>query len=158
MKKLIYIVLFFALTAFAWHKFYVSVTEVEVKPHQLDIIMRVFPDDIANVLEDHYHIQADLSKKQTKIFLKDYLQSHFVISIDGQTIAYRFLGTTMEDNFLVILLQADLPTAAHQIRIKNTVLQDKFEAQKNIIHFIRKTDKQSFILIKSDPVAIYEMK
>jgi len=158
MKKLIYIILFFALTAFAWHKFYVSVTEVEVNPHQLDIIMRVFPDDIENVLEDNYKIQADLSKKQTKFFLRNYLQSHFIIFINGQTIDYRFLGTTMEDNFLVILLQADLPKEVHQIKIKNTVLQDKFEAQKNIVHFIRKDDKKSFILIKSDPVAVYDIK
>ncbi len=156
MKKLIYTLLFFGLTAFAWHKYYVSVTEVYIKPQKLEIIIRTFPDDIENVLKDNYHINADLSQKQTKLFLEDYLRSHFIIETDkGEIRDYQLVGTTMEDEFLVILLQANLPKDIHLIKIKNTLLQDMFDEQKNIVHFFYKNEKQSFILVKQDPEATF---
>ncbi len=158
MKKLIFLLFFSGLTAFTWHKYYVSVTEVYIKPDKLEIIIRIFPDDIENVITDTYHIKAGLSQKQTRKLLKDYIRSHFLIQIDNQVVDYQFDGFTQEDEFFVILLETSYRDTPHQISIKNTILQDLFEEQKNIVHFFYKDDKVSFILIKQDPVAVYKLR
>ena len=157
MKKLIYTLFFLGIAAFTLHKYYVSVTEVYIKPEKLEIIIRAFPDDIENVLKDTYHIKTNLSKKQIHKLLKDYIHSHFLIQLDNQFVDYQFDGFTQEDEFLVILLETSFKGKLHQISIKNTILQDLFEEQKNIVHFFYKDDKASFILIKQDPVAIYKL-
>ncbi len=157
MKNLLYIILIFLLSGFAKHKYYVSVTEIDIKKDHLEIIMRTFPDDIENVLSDLYHIKADLSQKQTQALLKDYIQSHFKLWSDKERepIAYQYLGYTIQDGFVILLLKAELLHPYQSIEVKNTVLFDLFDTQKNIIHFINEKDKKSFILVKSDPVAIY---
>ncbi len=158
MKKLIYTLLFFGLTAFTMHKYYVSVTEVYIKPEKLEIIIRTFPDDIERVLIDTYHVKADLSKKPTRELLKFYLLTHFSIDVDGMPVEYKFSGFTQEDEFYIILLEAKLPGKPKQISIKNTILQDLFEEQKNIVHFFYGDDKASFILIKQEPMAVYKLQ
>ena len=157
MKKLLYSLVIFSITAFGMHKYYVSVTEVYIKPEKLEIIIRTFPDDIENVLKDTYHINADISKKQTRKLLQEYIHSHFLINVDNQSINYQYAGMTMEDEFLVILLEAHLDKTPEKISIKNTILQDMFDEQKNIVHFFYKNDKASFILVKQNPVAEYKL-
>ena len=158
-KKPALLMIFLVLTAFAWHKYYVSVTEIAIKNDKLEIIVRCFPDDIENILHDDYQIDADITDKKTKPYLEDYLRSHFELFInDDEPLDYQFLGTTIEDNFLVLLLQAKLPEKVKKIKVKNTLLFDAFDEQKNIVHFIKGTDKQSFILVKQDAEAVYSVK
>ena len=158
MKKLLYTFIILSITAFSMHKYYVSVTEIYIKPEKLEIIIRTFPDDIENVLKDTYHINADISKKQTRKLLQAYINSHFLVDSDNQPIKYEYAGITMEDEFLVILLQANIDRTPKKISVKNTILQDLYDEQKNIVHFFYQDDKASFILIKQDPIAEYELK
>ncbi len=157
MKKLIYSLIILSLTAFTMHKYYVSVTEIHIKPDKLEIIIRTFPDDIERVLTETYHSKADLSKRPTRELLKMYLLTHFSIDVDSMPVEYKFSGFTQEDEFYIILLEAKIPGNTKQISIKNTILQDLFDKQKNIVHFFYKRDKASFILIKEEPVAVYEL-
>ena len=158
-KKPALLMIFLVLTAFAWHKYYVSVTEIDIKNDKLEIIIRCFPDDIENILHDDYQIDADITDKKIKPYLEDYLHSHFELFVnDDESLDYQFLGATIEDNFLVILLQAKLPEKVKQIKVKNTLLFDAFDEQKNIVHFINGQDKQSFILVKQDAEAVYSVK
>ncbi len=157
MKNLLYTLIILSITAFSMHKYYVSVTEIYIKPDKLEIIIRTFPDDIENVLKDTYHINADLSKKQTRKLLQEYINSHFIFNVDNQPVNYQYAGVTMEDEFLVILLQAKIGKTPQKIVVKNTILQDMYDEQKNIVHFFYKNDKASFILVKQDPVAVYKL-
>jgi hypothetical protein len=158
-KKPAFITIFLVLTAFAWHKYYVSVTEIDVKPDKLEIIIRTFPDDMENILHDNYQIDTDISDKKLRPFLVDYLRSHFELFVNDDTpLEYQFLGATIDDNFLVLLLQANLPAKVQKIIVKNTLLFDAFDEQKNIVHFLNGLDKQSFILVKQDNEAVYSLK
>jgi len=156
MKKTIIILGFILLSGFAWHKYYVSVTEVNIKKDKLEIIIRTFPDDIQNVLADTYHIKADFDQKKTYKYLKLYLLDHFILQIDNKEIMYTFSGFTREDGFFIILLESKIPEKYTEIKIKNTLLQDMFDEQKNIIHFLAENSKESFILTKNNPIAIYK--
>ena len=158
-KKPALIMIFLVLTAFSWHKYYVSVTEIDVKSDKLEIIIRTFPDDIENILHDNYQITAGLKDKKIKPYLEDYIRSHFELFVnDDEPLDYQFLGATIEDNFLVLLLQAKLPEKVDRIKVKNTLLFDVFDEQKNIVHFIKGKNKQSFILVKQDSEAVFSVK
>jgi len=153
MKKLLILPFLLLITSFILHKYYVSVMEINYKPasHQFEMIMRVFPDDIETILHDEYEIQADLSQRETKEFLYRYVYEKFHIWIGEEELAYEILGTAEKDEFLVILLQAEVPDNTHLIVVKNTLLQDLFDEQKNLLHFINQDKKQSFILDKENP-------
>ncbi len=153
MKKFYYLLIFFFLTAFVWHKYYVSVTEVYVKNDKLEIIIRAFPDDMENILRDDYHISPDFSTKETGDYLKMYLQRKFKVSIDSIEMPIHFLGSTLQDGFLVLLLEVPVNKSFKSVQIKNTLLMDLFDEQKNIIHFLYENKKESFILTKRDFIA-----
>ncbi len=138
----------FLLQSFALHKYYVSVTEIHIEKKALQIIMRTFPDDMERAVEDNYHIQPENPK--FKQYMEIYLREHFQILIDGQDREYKILGSTDEDNFLVFLLESKLPPLdakqKHQLQIKNSLLTDIYDDQKNIVHLIKGNKKTSFIL------------
>ena len=141
------------MTAFVWHKYYVSVTEVFIKKEKLEIIIRAFPDDVENILKDEYHISPDFSAKQTQDYLKIYLQRKFSVSFDNKEKPFHYLGSTLQDTYLVILLEVPVDKNYKSIWIKNTLLMDMFDEQKNIIHFLYEDKKESYILTKRNFIA-----
>jgi len=155
MKKLLYIPFFFVFLSFTLHKFYVSVTEISIKKDKLEIIMRVFPDDMENVLKDTYHISPDLSKKETLKYVDFYLKQKFKLRINKQETDYKIVGSLLEDGYYVILIEVPLQEQVKSIEVENRILQDLFDAQKNIVHFIQGNKKESFILTKANPVTVY---
>ena len=160
MKKILIFTAFILFTGFVAHKYYVSVTEVNIKSGKLEIIIRTFPDDIQNALSDIYHINAGMEKldETTRKYLKLYLLEHFQLAVDNKELPYSFSGFTQQDGFFVILLEAKMPDDYSSIRLKNKLLQDMFDEQKNIVHFIEGDRKESFILNKDNPVAVYNPK
>jgi len=157
MKKLLYIPFFLILFGFNLHKYYVSVTEIAIKKDKLEIIMRVFPDDMENVLKDTYQISPDLASKETLKYVKFYLKQKFQIFIDDKEVDYKFVGFLMDDGFFVVLMEVAIPNELHVIRVKNRVLQDFYDEQKNIVHIIWGDKKESFILTKKDNKAIFKL-
>ena len=153
MKKIVIPIIFVLVTSFGLHKYYVSVTEMNYDSNsgKIEIIMRVFPNDIENVLHDTYEIDADLTKRETKNFLYRYINKSFHIWSGEEEIAYNILGTSEEYDFLIILIEAKTASDLHDLIVKNTVLQDLFDEQKNLLHFKSGDKKQSFILEKGNP-------
>ena len=159
MKKTLLFLILISVFSTAWvaHKYYVSVTEINIKSGKLEIIIRTFPDDIQNALSDNYQIKADMENldEQSLNFLKLYLLEHFRLAVDKKDLAYQFSGFTLQDGFFIILLEAKMPVNYSSIRLKNTLLQDMFDEQKNIVHFLEGDRKESFILTKDNPIAVY---
>ena len=160
MKKIFFFFLLMLLSGFSLHKYYVSVTEVNIKPGKLEIIIRTFPDDIQNVLTDTYQIKADVEilDSHTVQYLKMYLLEHFQLAVDHKEVPYTFSVFTTQDGFFIILLEAKMPENYSSIRLKNTLLQDMFDEQKNIVHFIDGDRKESFILTKDNRIAVYKIQ
>ena len=158
MKKTIIILGFILLSGFAWHKYYVSVTEVNIKKDKLEIIIRTFPDDIQNVLADTYQIKPNFDDIDmvSRRFLQLYVFEHFRLLVDEKEVNYAYSGFMTEDGFFIILLEAKIPENFSRLQIKNTLLMDMFEEQKNIVHFLEKNRKESAVLTKDNPIALYQ--
>jgi len=146
-------VLFLLLAAFAWHKYYVSVTVMQYNPHtrHLEIVLHTFPDDVERALTQNFRIKPDLDKadKRTKMFLETYLRQHFSLRFEGREVSYTFLGYTFENDQLLLLMETDsLPPREGQLEVYQSWLTDVYDSQQNLVHLLVGKDKQSAILNK----------
>ncbi len=136
------------------HKFYVSVTQVEfnASKQSLQIISRVFVDDIETVLRERYDTSLRLAggteAKALDTYLKNYYEKKLIITVDGKPVQFHFIGKEYEDDLLISYLEVENVAALDQITISNTMLMDFFEEQQNIIHVKKGKQRKSLILEK----------
>lgn len=151
--KIPFLLLIFCLFSFtASHKFYVSVTEIEhnQKEKSLQIISRVFTDDLENVLQQRYDPELRLGKKvETEgadEYISKYLKAKIQIEVDGAIVEARLLGKEYENDMTIFYIESPGVSDFKRIKIKNSVLMDLFEDQKNLIHVAYKGKTKSLIL------------
>lgn len=159
MKKCVILFLVLPLLAFAIaHKFYVSVTNINYAEDEdaMQITTRIFIDDFEDVLKKRYGIKADLAtENEAKIadeFIEKYLNTKFIVRMNGVQAPYMFLGKKYDNDVMVCYLE--IPKVGFErlktFEIQNEVLTDLFEEQKNVVHIKWLGNKKSFVLIKEN--------
>ncbi|MGF1557040.1 DUF6702 family protein [Paucihalobacter sp.] len=138
------------------HKFYVSVTQIEyVKEKQsLQIITRVFLDDLEDALSERFgesiRIPSDEKNTSFDTQIEEYFMSKIDIAIDGKASKLNFVGKSMDIDVMVVYLEVKDVQSIKTIQIKNNTLFEIFEEQQNIIRTDINNLKKSFILISQD--------
>lgn len=138
----------------AAHKFYVSVTNIDYseKDQSLQIISRIFIDDMEAVLEARYGIDPALATEaespQADAYIERYLRSKFSVSVNGNRHEYLFLGKRFDKDLLVCYIEVEgVPQATlKSVEIDIALLTDLFEDQRNLVHFNVLGTKKSFVL------------
>ena len=141
-KAYLFILVVFASLSFKTvpHKFYLSVTEIEYKKEQKDlqIISKVFIDDLQNVLEKRYGESIVLSKDEeagpVKELIQKYLRSKLRIATDGREVKLHYLGKKYDKDQLVLFIEAENLEPFKEISITNPVLIDMFDDQQNVVN------------------------
>ena len=142
-KMLIYSVigiLFLSLSAFAFHKFYVGVFQVEYASEKkmIQITSRIFIDDLNNGLEKKYHkktfVGTERETSEDLDLLRKYLAENFTIKINGQVKAITFLSKETEGDVMVCYSRIKDVDKFKNIEISNTILVDWNSDQQNITH------------------------
>lgn len=137
------------------HKFYVSVTEIEYneKAESLQIISRLFIDDLEDLLQTRYDKSIRLGKSnesvEAKQYIKKYLTKKIEIQLDGKTVEVNYLGKEYEDDMVLLYLEIPKVSSFKKIEVKNALLTDMFSEQKNLVHVTYKGSTKSLILNKS---------
>ncbi|WP_034922552.1 DUF6702 family protein [Gillisia sp. CAL575] len=137
------------------HKFYVSVTEIEYneKAESLQIISRVFIDDMEDLLQTRYDSKIRLGKSnettEASTSINKYLKQKIEIQIDGKTMEVNYIGKEYEDDMLLLYLEVSNVSSFKKIEIKNAILTDMFSEQKNLVHVNYKGSTKSLILNKA---------
>lgn len=139
------------------HKFYISVTNIDysVKDQSVQIITRVFIDDMNAVLKERYGIPSKLGTDREssvdKEYLEKYIRTKFLVEINGKTVNYNFIGKKYDSDMVICYLEVtDVPLKSlKQIGIVNEVLTDIYDDQQNVVHFNINGKKKSHVLIKS---------
>ena len=138
--KLISVIAIFFLCSFnTLHKYYVSITQIEfVKEQQsVQIISRIFIDDFESVLRKRYDksITLDRGDDETEIdgYIKKYLLTKIEISINNKEVIPNFIGKKYDDGIMHCYLEIENVKSISTFQIKNKVLFDMFEDQKNVI-------------------------
>ena len=138
--KLISVIAIFFLCSFnTLHKYYVSITQIEfVKEQQsVQIISRIFIDDFESVLRKRYDksITLDRGDDETQIddYIKKYLLTKIEISINNKEVIPNFIGKKYDNGIMHCYLEIENVKSISTFQIKNKVLFDMFEDQKNVI-------------------------
>ena len=146
------------LVAFTAHKFYVSVTNINYseKDEALQITTRIFIDDFEKVLQERYGFQANLATDEESDladeYIEKYLNTKFVIKVNGENRGYTFLGKKYDSDVMICYLELnkiELPKLT-TIEVQNEILTDLFDEQQNVVHFKLKDKKKSFVLVKEN--------
>lgn len=148
------ILLFVGLTLSSFtavHKFYVSVTEIEYneKAESLQIISRVFIDDFEDLLKKRYDQNILLGEEETagvESYIKKYLEQKLQIEVNSDSVEINYLGKEYENDMVILYLEVLNVNEFRTIQVKNTVLMDLYEEQKNLIHVEYRKKIKSLIL------------
>jgi hypothetical protein len=140
------------------HPIHVSVTEIEMdeKDRRLEIMMRVFTDDLELTLRQATSQPElellGLSEKARDEIISPYLTRHFKISLDGKTQKINYLGHDQEDPALIFYIEVPNTKKWKTIQIQNDVIIETHSDQSNIVHVTLKEKLRSVRLTKSNPV------
>lgn len=156
-KVTLILLLFPLLTASTSHKFYVSITTIEYAPKEqtLQLITKIFLDDIEDAMETRYGRKFNFnSKKETEQdgeILKEYVFQKLKINVNGTPATFNYIGKDYDID--VVKLYVEIPNikSFNSIEVENKVLLDMFDEQQNIIHIKKHDTRRSLILEKQNP-------
>jgi hypothetical protein len=140
------------------HPIHVSVTEIEMdeKDKRLEIMMRVFTDDLELTLRQATK-QPELdflgqSEKSRDEIVSAYLKNHFKISLDGKMQKITYLGHEQEDPALIFYIEVPNVKKWKNIEIQNDIIMEVHADQSNLVHVTLKETIRSLRLTKNNPV------
>lgn len=153
------LVLALLLTSFSVaHKFYVSVTNVEYSEsdESLQIISRIFIDDLDNLLQTRYELDARLATEEEPAeadrYIERYFNSKFRVFVNGEERDYTFLGKKYDKDLVLCFIEVSGVTRddLESVGLQNEILTDLFSEQKNLVHFKVLGKKRSVVLIREN--------
>jgi len=147
-------------TSASAHKFYVSITNIEyVEAEQsLQIITKIFIDDIEDALEERYgtkfHFDSDSETEREGELLKKYILQKMKISVNGILVEYTYIGKEYDIDVVKSYIEVKDISDFSTIEIENLVLFDMYKEQQNIIHVKSGDRRRSLILEKENPKGV----
>lgn len=152
-KQLLFIIAFALFSFTSVHKYYVSITQIEyVKEKQsLQIISRIFVDDFEKLIRNRYDNNITLNNNEDEVIIDQYVKKYLLekidISINGQPKAISFIGKKYDDDIMYCYLEIENIASIKSFEIKNKVLFDLFDDQKNIVRTNINDKNKTFVLI-----------
>jgi hypothetical protein len=131
------------------HPLHLATVEVEhnAGDKTLEITIKTFWDDFQNILGQINKTTVDLSsdkdKENKNKWIFDYIKKNLQISVDGKPVSLNFVGFEKEDVVIYSYLQADNVAMVKNISLNNSIMQDMFDDQQEIIHVIVNGKRQS---------------
>lgn len=122
------------------HPLHVSVTEIEMdhKDKRLEIMMRVFMDDLEVTLREHYKIpDLDILNPKGKTvdqMMQEYLKPHFKISLDNRVQLIKYLGHEQEGDAFIFYIEVEKVKKWKTIQVQNDIIMEIYDDQSNLVH------------------------
>ena len=161
MKKYFFLLLILPLISFqGLHKFYVSVTEIEhnSEAQTLQIISRVFTDDMENLLKTRSAEELYLTKNEehpsADKYLQKYLSQKLEVEVDGEQYPLKYIGKKYDNDMLIFFIEVEKVSSVNRILVRNEVLTDLFPDQKNVVHVEVRDQTKSLLLSRSEESGI----
>ncbi|MBL0741597.1 DUF6702 family protein [Chryseolinea lacunae] len=139
------------------HPLHVSVTEIEMdeKEKRLEIMMRVFADDLETSLrEDLKQPAFDIEKPDATALdaiVGSYLKKHFTLTLDNKAHAPKYLGHELEGDAYIFYIEVTGVKKWKTIQVRNDIIMEAFDDQSNLVHVTVRGTVRSLRLTKSVP-------
>ena len=146
-----------ALTQSQGHKFYVSTANIEFNPstNNLEIIQRIFTDDIENVLRARYGTQIKLGAvneaEENAELIKRYVLNQWTIKNNNQDLVLNYLGHQYDIDQVKIFIEAPINGSLAELFFENKTLFDLTSDQQNILHVKVGDERKSLLLFSENP-------
>jgi len=131
-----YIILYFL---FSIHPIYISVIEINSKDNNLEIVFKIFRDDledgIKNNLGKNVSIDTQSKVELNNKIIQEYLNTVTSIKINDDKKELFFSGFLLENERIKINSKISNNSSIDIIEIYNEILIDVFSNQKNVIFF-----------------------
>jgi hypothetical protein len=130
--------------------------EYAKKEESLQIISRIFIDDLESALFERYDVKSDLGtpgeSDEGIAYIERYFNSKFTVFVNGEVRKYTFLGRKYDRDQVICYLElTGIPEAGlKSVGIQNEILMDVFEEQKNLVHLKILGAKKSYVLIREN--------
>ncbi|HEY5919200.1 MAG TPA: DUF6702 family protein [Chryseolinea sp.] len=141
-----------------FHPLHVSVTEIEMdnKDKRLEIMMRVFMDDLEVTLREKYKM-PDLDVLNPKgrtvdQMMEDYLKLHFKIALDNKAQVMKYLGHEQEGDAFIFYIEVEKVKKWKTIQIQNDIIMETYDDQSNLVHVTSNETVRSLRLTTKRPV------
>ena len=144
------------LCSFAWHKFYVSVTQIDYVPNKkrVEITSRIFIDDLEKALEKKFkkkfYITSTKEIENSEILIQEYLKEKIKISINKKAQNIEYLAREVEGDVLIFYTKIAISKKINTFEIYNSLLTDLYKEQQNIVHLNINGNKNSFLFTNSE--------
>lgn len=120
------------------HPLHISVTNIEYKTtdENFTVSFKVFSDDFENILESKYGQSVDYTNvEKSKVLYKKYVDEHFRLECNGRPLTLVFNNQEMNHEAIWLYFNSSEVKNPETVRIKHTLMYDKFKDQKNLIIF-----------------------
>lgn len=134
------------------HPFYVSVVEIQhnTKEKSVEISVRIFTEDLEQVLKKQNGSLIDLSKASNKAIadkaIHQYILSKLQIQIDGKPLVMNYLGFEIQQESIWCYFEVPNIHSVKKIDVTCNLLYEWQEQQINIIHAKANGIEKSFKL------------
>lgn len=133
-----------------------SVTDIEYVAEQksLQIISRVFADDLEDVLEKRYSTRMILlpneETENADEMISRYLNQKLNLAIKGEALQIQYIGKRFEDDRVYLYVEIENVPNFTSISVENLILTDLYEDQKNLVHVKKNKETKSKVLTKAN--------
>ncbi|KAA3620105.1 MAG: hypothetical protein DWQ05_05090 [Calditrichaeota bacterium] len=154
-----YVILIGCLLLFSFrHEFYVSICTVEenVNSKSLELSFRIFTDDLEKAISEasevNLRLGTDREAALADSILFDYIKQHFRLKINNTQPVLLWVGKEITVDLTWIYIEIPPIEPVRHIWLKNRLLLDSFESQKNIVHFRIDGQQKSLLFGKGKKV------
>jgi hypothetical protein len=144
---------------FYLHPLHVSVTEIEFdeKDKALEIMMRVFIDDLELTLRnDLKQPELDILQPNNGMtidqMVRGYLKDRFKISLDNKVQKVNYLGHEREGDAFIFYIEVSNIKGWKTIQILNSIITETHDDQSNLVHVTVRDKVRSLRLTRDTPV------
>ena len=122
------------------HPLHVTVTEINhnATDKTLEISCRIFTDDFEKVLAQNYKTKVDLvnppDRAAMENLVKDFVQRHVLLKGDNKNLQMSYLGYERDNDAIYSYLEVQNIPAIKKLDLTNTLLQELFTDQINLVH------------------------
>lgn len=145
----------------AWvHPMHVSVTEIEMndKEKRMEIMMRVFIDDLEVTLRRNFK-QPELDVLEPKgqsldALMQSYLQPRLKVALDGKPQVIKYLGHERDHEAFVFYIEVEKVKKWKSIQVQNSIITEIYDDQSNLVHVTVAEMVRSLRLTRTKPADI----
>lgn len=124
---------------FSIHPIYISVVEINSKENNLEIVFKIFRDDLEDGIKNNLGKNVSIDS-QSKVdlnnkIIQEYLNAVTSIKVNNEKKELLFLNFILENERIKINTKINNNSIIDTIEIYNEILIDVFSNQKNVIFF-----------------------